>query len=225
MTAGRPRVGRPRRRRPFRAVALALVLLLTPLLGLVPALVAGAASGTSADGRLTFSYTAPSPVTAGSSVTYTYTITNTTSDTFYRSSATDSNCSVTDSPTRLGPYASATYTCTVTNMQATTISTANISYYTYDEVWDPLVWFPVNTRMSLTTTVVVNPNPATTPPIDCTTPTVFIGANNVSASSGGAPPSSGAVAAAGVADERGADGAEHGGEHHQSGAGEARQRP
>ena len=37
---------------------LALVLLLTPLLGLVPALVAGAASGTSADGRLTFSYTA-----------------------------------------------------------------------------------------------------------------------------------------------------------------------
>ncbi len=138
-----------------------------------------ATAATSADGRLTFTVTpSASTVTAGSSVTYTYRIVNNTSDTFYRSSATDSHCSPISAPWVIGPRETVTYTCTRTNLQATTTSTANISYYTYDEFWDPLAWWRDYSQVSVATTVTVTPNPAATPRFTCETPTVFIGAND-----------------------------------------------
>lgn len=166
--------------RRHRAFITALLLIAVPLLVALPGAVATAA--TQQKNGLEFTYTAtPTTLVGSGSVTYTYTIKNTGGDIFYRASISDSNCSpltlVSGPAKTLRPGQTSVYRCTTT-VSKTTTSTANITYYTYNEFWDPLItWSYRDTRVPNTETVTVTPDPTVYPLITCETPTVYVAEN------------------------------------------------
>ncbi|MDO5698336.1 MAG: SpaA isopeptide-forming pilin-related protein [Dermatophilus congolensis] len=182
-------------------------MLLATLATAIPTTVAKA--GTAVSGKLTFTYTPTingteiplssklvnpdkslqrGPITEGTTVTYRLEITNDSTTTYYRNSVSDSGCkSLTfreelSSKATFGqirPGGKAVFTCDKA-LAVTTTTTANVSYSYYDS-WDYFRFWPNYLSAKSTETIKVTIDSSSSPALTCTTPTVFVAANDASA--------------------------------------------